>query len=318
MKSSPPLALSFALLLPCLAVPATAALTAYTPDADTRYLYHFDEAAGGSVAANAGTTGFNAIAYNGTTYAGDGVAQPTVTTVLGATGYTGFGNAANISGNNLGLGVDRDGSGGWVMGDNSPVGPDQFPDHSTVFGALNVFTLEAMINLPTLTGANRHIISTDTNSATAADRGFQFRINTTGNLEFHFIGGTGGALLVPVPTTGENAFVANEWFHAALSYDGTNAQFYWTPVDPSRTAASPLGAATPRGVDVNDDMLLVLGNEGRATGAPASSEGLQGLMDEVRISSVARGANDFIFVPEPSTAVLGALGLLGLLRRRRN
>ncbi len=307
--------LSIAGLVLTFAAPVQAALVAYVPDAATRYLYHLDEAAGTSVAANAGTTGRNAIAFNGATYAGDGIDQVAVTTVLGQASYAGFGNAAGISVNTLGLGVDSDSSGGFRPGDGAPVGPDQSIDHSAIFGAGNVFTLEAMINVPSITSGNREIICTDNNGA-AADRGFQFRINGTGgNLEFNFIGATGGAYLVPVPTTGAHAFAANEWFHVALTYDGTNAAFFWTRVDASFTAANPVGTPAARGVDINDDMVLVIGNEGRATGN--FTEGLGGLIDEVRISSVVRTANDFIFVPEPSSALLGLLGLAGLLRRRR-
>ncbi len=308
-------ALSLAVFLPGLSCRTDAALTTYGPDANTQYLFHFDEAAGSSVAANAGATGFSAVSYSGNTYAGDGLNQPTVTNVLGATGYGGFGNAANVSANNLGLGVDRDASGAFMMGDNAPVSPDQFLDHSTIFGAGNVFTLDAMVNVPSITSGNRHIVSTDSNAGNA-DRGLQFRITGDGRLEFNYIGVNTSSVFAPIPTTGDHAFVANEWFHVALSYDGANASFYWTRVNPSFTAANPVGTPVAEGVDLNDDMLLVIGNEGRATGTPASAEGLVGLIDEVRISNVVRTAGQFIFVPEPSAAVLGGMGLLALLRRR--
>lgn len=60
MKSTS-IALSLAVFLPGLSCPADAALTAYGPDANSQYLFHFDEAADSSVAANAGATRFSAV-----------------------------------------------------------------------------------------------------------------------------------------------------------------------------------------------------------------------------------------------------------------
>jgi hypothetical protein len=42
-------------------------------------------------------------------------------------------------------------------------------------------------------------------------------------------------------------------------------------------------------------MFLSIGNESRVLGAVGSTEGLVGLIDEVRISNVTRGAAEFIF-----------------------
>jgi hypothetical protein len=284
-------ALTSGLMLPA----AHAAVAPYpSADADTTYLYHFDEAAGGSSAANAGTTGDAALSVNGNPYAGDGVNQPLITTVLGATGFSGFGNAANITGSAC-LGVDADGNGAYQPGDFAPVGPDQLLDHSTIFGVSNAFTLEAMINVPSITSGNREIICTDNNGA-AADRGFQFRINGTGNLEFNFIGSTPAAFAAPIPTSGTHGFVANQWFHVALTYDGTTLTYYWTKVDASVITANPIATNTTETVDINDDAVLIIGNEGRATGG-LGGEPLGGLIDEVRISKVARSASQFIFAP---------------------
>lgn len=279
-----------------LMLPATyAAVAPYTSaDADTTYLYHFDEAVGASSAANAGSTGDAALSVNGNPYAGDGVNQPLITTVLGSAGFSGFGNAANVTGSAC-LGVDVDSNGAYQPGDYAPVGPDQLLDHSTIFGVSNAFTLEAMVNVPSITSGNREIICTDNNGA-AVDRGFQFRINATGNLEFNFIGSAPIAFTAPIPTTGTHGFVANQWFHVALTYDGTTLTCYWTKVDPSIITANPIATNTTETVDVNDDAVLIIGNEGRATGN-LGGEPLGGLIDEVRISKVARSASQFIFGP---------------------
>lgn len=282
-------ALTSGLILPA----AHAAVAPYTSaDADTTYLFHFDEAAGGNSAANVGSTGDAALSVTGNPYAGDGVNQPLITTVLGAAGFSGFGNAANVTGSAC-LGIDADGNGAFQPGDYAPVGPDQLLDHSTIFGTSNAFTLEAMINVPSITSGNREIICTDNNGA-AVDRGFQFRINGTGNLEFNFIGTTPAAFIAPIPTTGTHGFVANQWFHVALTYDGTTLTYYWTKVDAAITAANPIATNTVETVDPNDDAVLIIGNEGRATGG-LGGEPIGGLIDEVRISKVARSASQFIF-----------------------
>ena len=298
---------------------AQAALTAYSPDANTTYLYHFDEPAGGSVAANAGTAGHNGITFDGTTYAGDGVSQPATTSALGATGFSGFGNAVNNTAT-TGIGIDLSGDGGFTTSDNSPVSPDRFSSHSGIIASS--FTLEAMISVPSITGLQQEIISTDS-FAGVTDRGFQFRINNTGNLEFNYIGSGAVSILTPIPTTGAHAFAPDEWFHVAAAYDGTDLSFYWTRVDASFTSANLL-STSPDTIDLADGGFLVIGNEARLAGAtatttaPLSNEGVVGLIDEVRISNIARGAGDFIFtVPEPSVAFLAGLSLLGLLVRRR-
>jgi hypothetical protein len=283
-------------LLPLFtALPLPAAITGpYVADADTRYLFHFDEPTGSASAANAGSTGTALLAVDGNPYAGDVVDQPPITTVLGAASFPGFGTAAEVTGDAC-LGADFDASGGFRPGDNAPVGPDQMPNHATIFGSGNAFTLEALVQLPSITGSNRQIICTDTNGANT-DRGFQFRINSGGNLEFNFIGTTPAAFTAPVPTSGPHAFVPDEWFHVALSYDGGTMTLYWTRLDSGAAAAQAIATNTTETVDINDDAVLVIGNEGRATGG-LGGEPLGGRIDEVRISSVARAADEFLFEP---------------------
>lgn len=267
-------------------------------DADTSYLYHFNEASGASSAANAGSTGRAALSVDGNPYAGDGVDQALITSVLGFPGQSGFGNAAFVISDAC-LGVDADGNGAFRAGDTAPVGPDQMADHSTIYGTGNAFTLEAMINIPSITSGNREIICTDHNGA-AADRGFQFRVNGLGQLEFNAIGTTPAAATVAIPTTGTHGFVADQWFHAAVTYDGTTLKFYWTKVDASVTAANEIGTNTVETVELADDAILVLGNEGRATGG-LGGEPLGGMLDEVRISKVARTPGQFIFFNDGDT-----------------
>ena len=90
--------ISFIVALSLIAVViASAAPVPYSPDANTVYLFHMDEPSGASVATNSvtATVGTNAIVFDGNNFAGDGLNQPTVTTILGATSYAGFGNCAD-------------------------------------------------------------------------------------------------------------------------------------------------------------------------------------------------------------------------------
>lgn len=293
-------------------------LAPYVADANTTYLYHLDESSGSTFAANQGTAGYKAVAFDGNPYAGLGVGQPTATSVLGAAAYPGFGAAANIGAADLGLGVDVNNDGLFDIDHTDTTlgrSRDNLSDHSTIFGASNAFTVEANINLSAITGSNREIVCTDTSLANA-DRGFQFRVNSTGNLEFNFIGVNTSSVSTPVPTTGDQAFVANQWFHVALVYNGTQAQFYWTKVGSAVTGAVPTGALLTEAVDINDDAIIVLGNEARNTGSGVNSaEGLLGLIDEVRISNVARTPQEMI--PEPASSALLGIAGLALVRRRK-
>lgn len=275
-----------------------ASITPYTADVNTTYLYHLNEPADtvapfDDPAANSSTLATStqrAIPYDGNPLSADGVAQPApAVSLLGAAGFNvDFGNAANISAADLGLGVDQNNDAVFQYGDNSPVGADQAASHANIFGVGNTFTLEAMIKVPSITSGTREIISTDNNAGTA-DRGLIFRITSAGQLEFNDVGSS-ATLLATIPTTGPHAFNAANWYHVAAVYDGTTVTLFWTKLDPSVTAANAIGSGA-RTVDVNDDAILIIGNEGRG----ASGEGLLGLIDEVRISNVARTPSQFIF-----------------------
>lgn len=280
--------------LPMLLAHAHAGLLGpYTADANTVYLYHLDEAAGTSTAANAGSAASSALSVDGNPLA-TGVAT-TVTTVLGSTGFTGFGKCANLSANDLALGVNTNAN--TTFDASGATTPDSIAI-SSLLGSGNAFTMEALVNLPSLTSAtNRHIWSTDSNNAT---RGFQFRITTAGAIEFNFIGTAPAGFTVAIPTTGAEAFVANQWFHVALVHDETGGvitnKVYWTKVDASRSQATLLTTNTVETVLGTVTGPLVLGNEGRNTGSGVNmTEGFLGLIDEARICNVAKTASQFIF-----------------------
>lgn len=294
----------------------------YSPSASTVHLFHFDEASGSNATANAVMGKNNAIPVavaDNTT-----VAQTALTTMLGATAFTGFGNAGNVSATNRGFAYDANGSGGFSQ-DTTVASPDRI----NLPGALGItttspaesFTLEAMINLPSITGT-RQIISLEASPNSDAGRAMQFRISSS-QLQFVWVFTT-TTLGVAIPTTGDDAFVANQWYHVAFSHDAaTNSnQLYWTKVDSTRTAAATLGSpfVNPTGLDnlANKNGILAFGNY---DSNGAWSNGLNGLLDEVRISNAALGSNDFIFssVPEPSTMLIAAVAMISgfAVHRRR-
>ena len=270
--------------------PLSATITGpYGTDASTVHLFHLDEAAGSTNSANSGSSALPLIAFNGSAVPATATtAQPVNTAVLGAAGYSAvFGNAASIATSTAGLGMDANQSGGFQPGTTTC--PDAIAQDSLA-GTDGSFTLEALVNLPAITGATREIIATD---SSMSNRGFQFRIGTTGALEFNFITGSGTAVAAAIPTGGAHAFAPNEWFHVALSFDGSTntSTFYWTKLDPASTQANAIGNSTSESTVASVTGPLAIGNEARG----ASGEGLQGLIDEVRISNVARPASGFLF-----------------------
>ena len=113
--------------------------------------------------------------------------------------------------------------------------------------------------------------------------------------------------LMPLPVTG-----------VAVAYDGneatpSNLSIYWTRAEAMRTTADLL---IQRQLDTD----FPLGTPDFAIGnirRTPSASNFVGLIDEVRISDVARAADEFIFIPEPGTMLLIGAGTVILLRRRR-
>lgn len=257
------------------------AVAPYTADANTVHLFHFDEASGGE-AANA-VAGKNK-AYTWTLSSATGAAN---TSLLGATGHTGFGKCVDLGSTAINLGVAYDGNGNSTYNGETT---DAIAMSTLGIGGTNPFTLEAVISPNTLTALNREIISTD---ASVTTRGFQFRITAGGSLEFNMIGVPGSQKLVALPTTGEHVMASGSWYHVAFVYDGTNCRFFWTKLGSSAVTAVQLGADQALSLTGAGTITgpLIFGNENRAAGG----EGAQSKIDEVRISNIARAANAFVF-----------------------
>lgn len=265
----------------------------YVPDANTVILLHLDEPAPAGLTTNgvAGAAGF--VASANPTAASP--RQP-VPGLLGATGASGlgfnFGLSADLTfSNSVGIFIDANANGVADLDVNGTTPGADAISGSLLTGPSGAFTFEALVNFPSLTGGNREIICMD-NSAGA--RPFQFRVTAAGLLEFNNIAVAGANPRATIPTTGPEAFVANQWFHVAMTYDGAGTiSFYWTKLDNARTGASVLLTTnvSPVVLNISGSAVLTIGNENRNT----SGEGLSGRIDEVRISNIARGAAEMAF-----------------------
>src|ERR1017187_41104 len=131
----------------------------YTPDANTLFLVHFDEAAGGTVATNVGSKISN---FYSVTEATASATPATVTTMLGAAGYvngaTNFHNCMTNPTTGYLFGYDFNKSGAY-QGEGSAPCPDALAVTNLNIGngGQTPFTLEAVIR-PTTISANQEII----------------------------------------------------------------------------------------------------------------------------------------------------------------
>src|ERR1043165_5682787 len=277
----------------------------YTPDANTLHLYHFDEAAGLSATANAGSIG--GTAYSVTEATASATPAP-VTTVLGASGFSGFGKAVTFPTAGYLIGFDANASGAY-QGDvsSSTLSADRINMSALNMGngGQTPWTIEALI-APVATNAsvNQEIVCTD---SSAGLRALQFKITTAGQLQFQTINNPTVNLAVAIPSSGPHAFVSGNWYHVAATYDGTTVRLYWTALNSGAVQANQIGslAAAIGATFATVQGPLTIGNENRA----AAGETFGGKIDEVRISKIARAANGMMFangvtiVANPSTVV---------------
>ncbi|MBK1834597.1 histidine kinase [Roseibacillus ishigakijimensis] len=188
---------------------------------------------------------------------------------------------------------------------------DNAPPSFRYFGPDGAFTYEALIKLALLPHEAEvialGILSMDGEND---DRIFNFRIEKEGFLVLTPLpdSGTTGGAMATIPTEGPHALNTLDWFHVAVTYDGresttNNTRLYWTRLAGSPRAAHHIGSGTLSHDFNGRQGDFVIGNEGRSfleQGGEennAFGEPFPGLIDEVRISSVARQPSDFLFVP---------------------
>jgi len=244
----------------------------YAPDAYTLHLWHLDDPA------------------DATTIADDTQYAPMPLTLqgtasLGHPSYEAFGTALQTN------------SGAYASGDTQPI--------TEFTGPSGAFTFEAIIRpdvSPTAPPNHMNMICAD-RAGDLSGRSWQFRINTGGNLEFILLAGGVQSLVAKVPDSGPNAGVAGQWYHVAATYNGRanetgNLKLYWTLIDKGKTEAALLAEFTMQ-ADLAGSPLFTIGTSGRN----AAGEAFRGLIDEVRISSVDRRANEMLFTESGSSQV---------------
>jgi hypothetical protein len=260
----------------------------YATDSSTLHLWHLDE--------TSGTSGADAVTANSITLTNLGIPTggPFTNTTFGATAFSGLGTAVSASTKQH------------VLYGGAFPDVTQFSDPET-----GAFTFEALVKFDTdPLGANDAEIVSGDNGLGLGNRGWQWRI-FNGVMEWDLLAGdTDNDFKAPLPATGPNAAIAGAWYHAAVTFSGYNPtdgsqpyviKFYWTLLDENRTEADLLGQfdatrtldGSPSGTA--QPSLGVGGSARNIAANPGNNEGLVGSIDEVRISSVARGPSEMAF-----------------------
>ncbi len=165
---------------------------------------------------------------------------------------------------------------------------------SNFIGADGSFTFEAVVRPDIAAGSlvNHMEIICGENDGGPTDRGFQFRIESTGTtLRFQTLSGSTESYDEPI------SYTVGQWYHAAVTYNAATDELktYWTALSTGATAATEVGSWTGVAALEGADMTrFCVGNELRSTGG-YGNENWEGLIDEVRISGVARSADDMLF-----------------------
>lgn len=240
----------------------------YTPDSYTLHLYHFDGNATDSITHNP----VDLTLGNGAT--------------ISSLSIDSFGTALNTS---------KTGSSPYAAAAILGLPIVNFIDVTT-----GAFTFEAIIRPEvdlSLLPNHMEIICADTQRS-GITRGWQFRINKSGNLEWNGLAG-GGIFQIPLPTVGDHSYEVGTWYHVAVTYNGnpsdaSGLKLYWTKLNADVTEAQLLGQTSGNKAQLTLSSLVdfSIGNEIRGT----PNENFEGFIDEVRISSIARTPDDMLFI----------------------
>ncbi len=278
----------------------------YVPDAKTLHLWHLNEASAPALDAVAGGNNLTGLLGGAT---------------LGNVSFAGFGNALNtLDGGQDGIAAgQRDAL--LATSSSTPLSVLALNYADPTIGA---FTYEAIVRIdfdPTKSfatvalggnGRNTPFSILSAESPISAARIFQFRIMPIGTItgvttpvltfENIRVGSAQATIYAPIPTgVDPNAIAQGSWYHVAITYNGLpgtagNLKFYWTLLDASRTTANLLTISSPTTSLVGLNPVassyasLAIGNLGSS-----QTGNFMGLVDEVRMSSVARDASEMMF-----------------------
>ncbi|GAA5484578.1 histidine kinase [Haloferula sargassicola] len=273
---------------------AESLLTPYQPDAHTLHLWHLDEA----------KPPFRDVAAGGTPLLGlHNGARPSQAACLGLGHSVSFHHHVSGTPGQSSLAGAVLTAAPTLAGDKS----DNAPAGFRFQGDTGAFTYEALLKFDLLP-AESPAIALDilTMDGESDDRVFSFRVEREGFLSFVPLpeSGSAGGALASIPTQGPHAINTRDWFHVAVRYTGRPGipgalQLFWTRIGSGANSAQQIGSGMltrnlpPTLAD------FAIGNEARnSTPCNAEAEPFPGLIDEVRLSSVARHPTDFLFVPE--------------------
>ncbi|MBC8095509.1 MAG: BNR-4 repeat-containing protein [Akkermansiaceae bacterium] len=284
-----------------------AALVPYTTDSATLHLWHLDTVSAPAVDSVPGGTDLTTLSGGATlnqpSFAGFGSALSTLDG--GQNGVAAASKDAVLSAQPLVNGA----------GDNVVMSLANPTNGAFTFEAIVRIDFDPALNLAAASpgngrGSSMQILCGE--GDVDAERVFQWRLAPVGlgsgntavpRLEFINLGQGSGiqTVIASIPTSGPDAIVSNGWYHVAVTYDGNeslaeNTAFFWTLLDTNRTGANLIGTGSLANDLANAASDFTIGNEGRANGG--TTDNFVGLIDEVRISRVARGIYDFYFTSD--------------------
>lgn len=152
-----------------------------------------------------------------------------------------------------------------------------------------------------------------------ASRVFQFRLvpigtlngNTEPLLEFINLNKETDIqnITATIPTNGPDAIRIGNWYHVAVSYTGQpdvedNIRFYWTLLAPERTTANQIGSDRMKhSLPPECSPDFAIGQTGRQSPVTTvPNNNFVGLIDEVRISGIARSPGEMQFTGDTIVA----------------
>jgi hypothetical protein len=295
----------------------------YAPDADTLHLWHFDDPTNGPtpadfvsatdavVSASITLTNFG----SGATSSGAAPGTPPYTNIFlrSQAANANLGGSLNILAGG-GLGANAGKAYAWC-GTTNNIGGYLADTSSFKNNSSGAFTFEALLYVQgpvfaTTNGTEWEILCGDSQGENGG-RSWQFRMQpgATPSLNLNFITATGGTspnLSPLLPTSGPDALSVSNWYHVAVTYTGntpTNGDtacvvsFYWTYFDAGRTNADLLASFTNAAWGtLGGGPIPAVGGSARRNNGVGNSGGFEGLIDEVRVSDIARSPSQMAFV----------------------